>query len=512
MKKITLLCLIFFISEQAFSQRDESITYANSITSDDLKEHLNILASDALEGRETGKRGQKMAAAYIEYHFKSNGLEPIVYSPAGNSFLQSFELVKSQPGKTWIKIDDITYTNFVDFVYTGKKNFTDPLKSKPLFVGEGDQESYDAIHANGKNVLIYCEGDKIERKEKAELAYKQGVRNVFIIKPDSEDDFKKAVNMHKRYTTSGKLSFPPKPDEVESGYFLISQSMGAKILNTSQKILQNAVEKSRRGKYASLLKLRSSEITFYCRQIVEIINTENVLGFIEGSDIKDEYIILTAHYDHIGVDGEEVNNGADDDGSGTVAILEIAQAFALAKKAGHGPRRSILFMTLTGEEKGLLGSSYYVEHPILSLESTVANLNIDMIGRIDPSHEESPDYVYLIGSDKLSKELHELSEQINSTYTKLDLDYKYNAVDDPNRFYYRSDHYNFAKNNIPVIFYFNGTHADYHKPTDTIEKIEFELLEKRARLAFHTAWEIANREDRITLDVIPEEIEINNSN
>jgi hypothetical protein len=512
MRKVTLLCLTFLIGYQAFPQQDESITYANSITADDLKEHLSILASDALEGRETGKRGQKMAAAYIEQHFKSNGLEPIVYTPAGNSFIQSFALVKSRPGKTWIKIGDITYANFEDFVYTGKKSFTDPLKSKPVFVGEGDKESLDAIQVSGKNVLVYCDCDRLARDRKAEMALGQGAKNVFIIKPDSEEDFNKVISMYKRYSSYDKLSLPLTQEKEETGYFLISQSMGAKILNTNQKSLENAVEKSKQGKYASVLKLRPSEITFYSRQIVEQVSTENVLGFIEGTDKKDEFIVLSAHYDHIGKKGDDINNGADDDGSGTVAILEMAQAFALAKKAGHSPRRSMLFLTVTGEEKGLLGSSYYVNHPVLPLESTIANLNIDMIGRIDGTHEENPNYVYLIGSDKLSVELHEVSEQVNSAYTKLDLDYTYNDDNDPNRFYYRSDHYNFAKNNIPIIFYFNGTHPDYHKPTDTVDKIEFELMEKRTKLVFHTAWEIANREDRISVDVIPEEMKLKDSN
>jgi Zn-dependent M28 family amino/carboxypeptidase len=190
----------------------------------------------------------------------------------------------------------------------------------------------------------------------------------------------------------------------------------------------------------------------------------------------------------------------------------MAQAFALAKKDGHGPRRSILFMAVTGEEKGLLGSSYYVNNPVLPLEQTVTNLNIDMIGRVDTAHLRNPEYVYLIGSDKLSKELHALSEDVNSTYTQLELDYTFNADDDPNRFYYRSDHYNFAKNNIPVIFYFNGTHEDYHKATDTVDKIEFPILEKRARLVFHTAWELANRDERITVDVLPNKLKIGGTN
>ncbi|MEQ9443450.1 MAG: M28 family peptidase, partial [Cyclobacteriaceae bacterium] len=228
---------------------------------------------------------------------------------------------------------------------------------------------------------------------------------------------------------------------------------------------------------------------------------ENVLGYVEGGDLKEEVVIVTAHYDHIGKQGEVINNGADDDGSGTVAVLEIAEAFAEAKKQGYGPRRSVLFMTVSGEEKGLFGSEYYTENPVFPLENTVANLNIDMVGRIDPTHASDSNYVYVIGSDRLSTELHQINEQVNNTFTKLDLDYRFNAANDPNRFYYRSDHYNFAKNNIPVIFYFNGTHADYHRPSDTVDKIQFDLLQKRAQLVFHTAWQLANQEQRITVDV-----------
>jgi len=229
--------------------------------------------------------------------------------------------------------------------------------------------------------------------------------------------------------------------------------------------------------------------------------SENVLGYIKGSEKPDEVLIITSHYDHVGVDDEgNIYNGADDGGSGPMAILELAEAFMEAKKDGYTPKRSILFIHLTGEEKGLLGSKYYVENPIFPLANTVANLNMDMIGRIDKDHEGNDNYIYLIGSDKLSTDLHELSENVNSEYMNMDLDYTYNDENDPNRFYYRSDHYNFAKNNIPVIFYFNGVHPDYHKPTDTAEKIEYEALKKRAQLVFLTAWEIANRDERLVVD------------
>ena len=227
---------------------------------------------------------------------------------------------------------------------------------------------------------------------------------------------------------------------------------------------------------------------------------------MEGSDKKDELVVVTAHYDHIGADHEDVYNGADDDGSGTVAVLEMAEAFAQAKRDGHGPRRSVLFMPVSGEEKGLLGSEWYSEHPVFPLESTVADLNIDMIGRTDSAHAHGAPYVYIIGSDRLSTELHRINEAANATYTHLELDNTFNAADDPNRFYYRSDHYNFAKHGVPVIFYFSGVHEDYHQPGDEVDKIRFDLLQQRARLVFYTAWELAGREQRIVVDrPIPKE-------
>lgn len=230
-------------------------------------------------------------------------------------------------------------------------------------------------------------------------------------------------------------------------------------------------------------------------------DSENVVAFIKGTQFPDEVIVLSAHLDHVGKDKDgNVYNGADDDGSGTIAMLEMAEAFQKAVKDGNGPKRSILFLHVTGEEIGLYGSRYYTENPIFPLANTVCNLNTDMIGRIDPDKAATPNYVYLIGSDKLSQELHNVSEEVAAKYSDLTLDYTYNDENDPNRFYYRSDHYNFAKNNVPIIFYFNGVHEDYHKITDTPDKIEYDLYAKRAQLIFHTAWEIANREGRITAD------------
>ena len=234
---------------------------------------------------------------------------------------------------------------------------------------------------------------------------------------------------------------------------------------------------------------------------IDWVKTENVAAIIEGSTYPNEYIVLTAHLDHVGTENGEIFNGADDDGSGSMALLEIAEAFKLAELDGNRPKRSIVILHVSAEEKGLLGSKYYSENPLYPLDDTITNLNLDMIGRTDPTRNSNNDeYIYLIGTDRLSTMLHETSEKINDRTVNLELDYRFNAWDDPNRFYERSDHWHFAKNNIPVIFYFSGTHEDYHQPTDTAEKIRYDLLTKRTRLIFHTAWEIANMDEKIEVD------------
>lgn len=233
----------------------------------------------------------------------------------------------------------------------------------------------------------------------------------------------------------------------------------------------------------------------------EAKDTENVLAFIKGTEKPEEIIIISAHHDHKGIsDKGEIYNGADDDGSGTVAIMEIAQAFKQAKMEGNGPKRSLLFIHFTAEELNKQGSEYYTKNPVFPLKNTITNLNIDMIGRIDDAHLNNKNYIYLIGSDRLSKELHYTSERVNNSYFNINIDYRFNVEGEKNNYYTRSDHYNFAKHDIPVIFYFNGEHDDYHEVTDTPDKIDYNLLETRTKLIFATAWQIANQEHRIAKD------------
>jgi Zn-dependent M28 family amino/carboxypeptidase len=238
-----------------------------------------------------------------------------------------------------------------------------------------------------------------------------------------------------------------------------------------------------------------------------VVEASNIVAFLEGSDpvLKDEVVVLSSHHDHVGIGrpdstGDTIYNGADDDGSGTVGLINTAQAMMTATKAGAGPKRSVLFLHVSGEEKGLLGSRYYSDHPIFEIEKTVANVNVDMIGRVDKEHEENKDYIYVIGGEIISSGLDSLLRSANEASVNLDLSNRYNDLEDPNQFYRRSDHWNFGRLGVPFIFFFNGVHADYHRPSDSIEKIEWEALVKRTQLLYTTTAMIANADKRPEVD------------
>ncbi len=465
--------------------------YAKTITQEDLSKHLHIIASDSMEGRNTGERGQKKAAKYITEHFTSLGLLPSVPTASGKGYQQEFQMLNRKWNTVSLKANGKSYEFMKDMFVLLNSYVEEEITVPVIYTSSADMAQLEASSIKGKGVLIQAKDWGLKEINQANATLRaQGAAAVLIVPGSEQSAFDELLELNQRYLKQGTrgISSTEKKHEV---IFFLSPSTAKAIFGDSYTDSKTGAELSTK---VSLLATMNESVNFV---------SENVLGFLEGTDKKEEILVITAHYDHIGMQGAEVNNGADDDGSGTVAVLELAEAFAQAAKEGNRPRRSILFMTVSGEEKGLLGSRYYTDiDPIFPLENTVVNLNIDMIGRIggDYIEKNDPNYVYVIGSDKLSTELHQLSEDINKKYINLQLDYKYNDENDPNRFYYRSDHYNFAKNNIPIIFYFNGVHEDYHKPTDTVDKIHFPKLEKISRLVFMTAWEIANREQRIKVD------------
>jgi hypothetical protein len=468
------------------------------ITEADLRDNLSILASDAMEGRETGKRGQKMAAAFIKTHYEELGLLP----PVNGSYYQPVELFTSGQGEVYIKFGENRFKNFEEIVFYGTDDTRGEITVSTVFAGRGKPEDLEQIDVKDKGAVVVLNSEDSFRPAYEALKEK-GAKKVFYFYSNNEEYVELARQFKAFYgTTTLSLTKPDGSTEVDEGVFFISSAVAEKMFNTNlQALVSSTADKNQQA----LKKFKPVNITYRTTQEVKAVKTENVLGYLEGTDKKDELIIITSHYDHIGKKssgtGDLINNGADDDGSGTVAVMQLAKVFAQAKKDGKGPRRSILFMNVTGEEKGLLGSDYYTQNPVFPLVKTVVNLNIDMVGRSDPKYRDGADYVYVIGSDKLSMELHNLNESINKTYNKLVFDYVYNDQSHPERLYYRSDHWNFAKNNIPIIFYFDGIHEDYHLPSDEIEKIEFDLLTKRTQHVFYTAWEIANREKKISPDL-----------
>ncbi|MFN8355951.1 MAG: M28 family peptidase [Spirosomataceae bacterium] len=517
MKKLLPFALVLGALTTSSAQKKPE-KFATSILAEDLKKHLSVIANDSLEGRGTGTPGQWKAAKYIANHFKNLGLKPV---GTDGSYFQKVELAKSSWKDVYLVVNGNKKELYKDFVVSGTTGFPSEQTVEAVYAKYGIEaptySDLNGVDVKGKVVII---NDGEPKKEdgtfllsgtekpsewsdrggvakKVKLLSDKGAIAVFTVAKSSDEEQEKVFVRMKGFAARlNQLVFKNDPNRGKNPLQMtIKQGVAKEVLGlTDAQLADLASAKLPSGSAKGSLVVKAERLE-------EDIETSNVVGFMEGKDLKDEVIIITAHYDHIGISPNgQINNGANDDGSGTVTVMEVAEAFAAAKAKGQGPRRSILFMTVTGEERGLLGSEYYVEHPIFPLEKTVVDLNIDMVGRVDKEHEGKSDYIYVIGSDKLSSELHLINEEANTKYTQLDLDYRFNDPKDPNRFYYRSDHYNFAKKKIPVAFYFNGVHPDYHQPTDDIEKIQFDKAEKVGRLVFYTAWEIANRDKRIVVD------------
>lgn len=479
--------------------------YAATITEEELKEHLYIYASDEYEGRETGTPGQKKAIEYIKAAYVKLGI-PAAKSDGDYFQKVPLELKKVPNGSMTINGKEHAIgEGFLTF--SASQGTFENIVFAGYGVEEGAYSDFSDIDVDGKLVLIKAGepknedgtfilsgteegskwGDPNESMEmKDELLKSKGAKGMLYYDLNNFQRFNRYFQYMKT-NDSGQMSIKSEDTDDSFSLFLNSEIATELLYDIDTNNTPSVIE-------TSVVLATTTENGK--------IDSENVAAILKGSEKPDEYVVISSHLDHIGVTADgEINNGADDDGSGTVALLEIAEAFKKSADEGRGPKRSIVFLHVTGEEKGLLGSQYYTDiEPIVPLANTVVNLNIDMIGRIDPKREGDRNYIYLIGSDKLSTDLHELSEEVNTEFMNIELDYTYNDENDPNRFYYRSDHYNFAKNNIPIIFYFNGTHEDYHKPGDTPDKINYDLLENRSRLVFHTAWEVANRDARVVVD------------
>ncbi|MBK7680038.1 MAG: M28 family peptidase [Chitinophagaceae bacterium] len=498
-----LLSIPLFSLAQKQKKDKSAVTAAATITVEDMKRHLYTIAGKEMEGRDTPSPGLEKAAAYIENHFKSLGLVP------GNngSYRQTYPLYKDSVLGAAMKINGTALELNKDFQPQFNNYSAEMRFSEVVFAGYGIsdgtiRDDYKDLKVAGKLVLI-ADGAPADYKPsqtgfmspanatgKMNAAMSRGAVAVLIIYNNYP---RKSMTSNTSWSPSSyKASLPPFT-------FTIAPSVAENIMGEDGK---NIMDKLKSG--TAVLKNYPAEIDLAYSKITKTNSASNVLGIVEGTDLKDEYVFITAHYDHLGKRDTVIYYGADDDGSGTTGILEMAEAFAKAKQAGKGPRRSIVFMTVSGEEKGLWGSGYYGNHPIFPLEKTTVDLNIDMIGRSDSSRHQgdSLNYVYVVGDDKISTDLKIISERVNKLYTKMELDYKFNDPNDRNRIYFRSDHYNFAEKGVPIIFYYDGMlKADYHRPTDTPDKINYPLMVKRTQLVFYTAWDMANRNDMLKRDL-----------
>ena len=502
MKKL-LLPVILLTVVNAYSQKQKILPvdfankYAQTITSAGLKEKLSIIAGPEMEGRETASEGQKKAAAYIEAHFQKLGLLP----GTTGGYQKQFPIYQDTLIEASLKVESKSYKldELFSLNIVSAANGTFDIKEIVLAsygIVDSTRNDFKDLDIKGKWVLIFEGSPKAtspaaarnpySTSSKVDRARVLGAKGVFIM---SADFPKKTVSdtKGKMYLKKGATDAIPAVN--------VSSDLAHHLLGLNPAQLLESIKIVPTGSYNT-----NSQFTISKRTV--LLQSSNVLALLPGTDKKDEYVIITAHYDHLGKKGKEIYYGADDDGSGTTAVLQIAEAFARAKNEGNNPKRSIVFMLVSGEEKGLLGSEFYTDFPSYPLNKTSVNLNIDMVGRIDPKYKgDSLNYVYIIGDDKLSTDLKPVTNSINKHYLNLELDRRFNDLKDVNRYYYRSDHYNFAKHGVPVIFYFNGTHPDYHRPTDTVDKINFDLMSKRVKLVFFTAWNMANRNEMVKRNI-----------
>ncbi|HEX6913659.1 MAG TPA: M28 family peptidase [Chitinophagaceae bacterium] len=503
---LLLLLLPFCFSSNAQVKEKKIRKFAKTIKAEELRDKLSIIASAEMEGRATATEGQRKAAAYIEAQFRSIGLLP----GNGDSYQQIYPVYQDSLLSVLLSADGKVLEQGVDYMvnlaasWNAEKTF-----NEIVFAGYGISDSaYDDLEGldlRGKMVLIMEGEPKREGKYLVSGTDRPSPRwfNPNVRISNLRQRGAAAILYYQRVprgAANNRGGLYNKPNQ-NSGLVYMIYPAGLKKLvgdEAAARVHAMATNNSIPSKEAWKHEVKAS-----LSKAVKRLQSSNVLGLLPGSDKSDEYVFITAHYDHLGKRGDSViYYGADDDGSGTTSVIELAEAFACAAKKGYGSRRNIVFMTVSGEEMGLWGSEYYSEHPVYPLEKTNVDLNIDMVGRIDPKYQgDSLNYVYVIGDDKLSSQLRPVTDSINRKYLGMELDRRFNDITDPNRYYYRSDHYHFARKGVPVIFYFNGTHADYHRPTDTVDKIRFDLMEKRVKLVYYTAWEMANAGAMLKRDI-----------
>lgn len=503
---------------------------ADYITSDQLKDYLTFIASDEMEGRNTPSRGLDTAALFIATLLKRWGAKP---AGDNDTFFQKITLRRDSPDaeKSQLKLGDQALTYGTDFLSSGGEG---SLSAPLVYVGDGWMvkskgiDAFKGVDVKGKIVVVnygnvFAPPRDLTRRDLTGKAgtdwanprvYAQmqgAVGILFIMPPSMQDDWDRL----RRRDTQARWS-PEKfrtPGAPDLPVFTLSPKATAALMQ-GEKSDADAIDKTLDAPAAlpSFDLSAAKKVTLTSVTKVERTTTQNVVAVFEGSDpvLKNEYVAVGAHYDHLGIatrpiNGDSIYNGADDDGSGTTALIGMADALGHAKKK---PKRSTLFVWHCGEEKGLWGSQYFNMEPTVPSKQIITQLNIDMIGRsrfpndTKPADRNlsEPDEIFVIGSQMMSSELGKLSEKVNKDYLKLKFNYKYDDPKDPNRFFFRSDHFNYAQKGIPIIFYFDGVHEDYHQLGDEVSKIDFHKMQQVTRTVYETLWAVSNLKTRPIVD------------
>jgi hypothetical protein len=533
LKSFILIALaLFLLNSNTYSQK--KISGTDIITAGALKTHMTFLASPLLRGRANGEPGLEIAQEYIVSQVKMMGLKPA----NGTSYYQPYVLTKNtiDPEKTMIRVineknDTVTIKKPVyQLLPTGPADFS--VGGEVIFAGYGlKQDKYgyndfENLKADGKILLIMSGAPTSEDGKKflfetvnwssersldvklLGLIFTRAAAVIIVMDPKSgnsvEEQFPglsgaliSSESLKGEKTRSFQMPGMPK-------ILFADRSVADEILKGSGHTLDGLQKK-----IDSEVKPFTFTIPGKQVMITEVVQHEdialkNVAAIVEGSDpvLKNEYVIFSGHADHIGGSVEKINPGADDDASGCAALLSMAQAFRSLKKK---PLRSILFLWVSGEEIGLYGSQSYVDNPLVPLENTVADLNMDMIGRVkgvaDTSSENpmtGPDKVFVITCNQ-SKELLTIADEVDKA-SMLDLDFSLSGRNHPLQLFTRSDHYNFVRKDIPVLFFSTGLHTDYHTSGDVLEKIDFDKMELVTRTMYQIGYNLANSKTRIVVD------------
>jgi hypothetical protein len=516
--KISLILLFLSLNLLAVAQKNE----LQSITENDLKAHLEFVSSDYLQGRDFNSEvpGLEITANYLKAQCVKMGLKPGV-----EGYFQHVEMVSVIPDfkNTFCKLLDANQNELYsdnDIFSLGGSEKSDTITGDIVFAGYGwynDKTKYndtEGMNLKGKVVLVMTrnlesvkEGGKIEANtemQKMQKAMMGGAKAIILV-PDPMNTNSSILSEIKKYTSGGMFHLKDAKSKLFVPMQMIfgTEQLANEILKETGKTLADLQHEINESELPKSFELKECKAQIHLAKETTSIDGKNVIAIVDGSDpvLKNECVVISAHYDHIGMnEAGEVYNGADDNGTGTVALLEIAEAFQSLKKK---PKRSIVFVWVTAEEKGLFGSNFYTQHPVIPLGNTLANINLDMVGRsaeneAEKDHEMSkqlagPNGLYIV-SGKQSSELMQISDEVCNELGLIPSD------DLTKEFLTRSDYYHFYKNGVPILGLSTGMHDDYHKTTDEIEKIDFTKMKRVAQYSFRVAYKVANQKKRITVD------------